>query len=225
MKLYNPSFVYELASPGPVVGLDEAGCGCWAGPVVAGCVFLKPTMDPGLLSQLHDSKILSKTKREEIFALLTNHPDVLYGVGEASVQEIDHLNIRKAAMLAMQRAYQILSFKAGMALVDGTTSPLLDCPTKMLIKGDQKSYSIAAASIIAKVTRDKVMENLAVEYPAYQWHKNAGYGTRDHQQGLKNAGISPHHRRSYKPIQLILDLEKKVEKMLAPEQLELYFKD
>lgn len=205
MKLYNPTFDYENAYKGTVVGLDEAGCGCWAGPVVAACVHLKPTVDKVLLAQLHDSKTLSREKREKIFEILTNYPDVCYGIGQASAQEIDQINIRRAAMLAMERAYQNMEIKGTAAIIDGTTTPDLPCPTQTIIKGDQRSYSIAAASIIAKVTRDRIMEQLSLEYPAYGWHKNAAYGTKDHQEALARVGISPHHRQSYKPIRAIMN--------------------
>lgn len=208
MKLYNPTFDYENTHLGIVVGLDEAGCGCWAGPVVAACVFLKPPLENSLLSQLHDSKALSKLNREKIFNILTNHPQVFYGVGQASAQEIDQINIRQAAFLAMERAYENMGMEATAALVDGTGKPKLPCLVQPIIKGDQRSYSISAASIIAKVTRDKIMEQLALEYPVYGWHKNAAYGTADHQRGLAEMGISPHHRMSYKPIQAILNKEK-----------------
>ncbi len=204
MKLYHPTFDYENTHLGIVVGLDEAGCGCWAGPVVAACVFLKQPLEDFLLSQIYDSKTLSRPKREKIFDILTHHSQVFYGVGQSSPQEIDQINIRQAAMLAMKRAYEHLSIEAAAALVDGTGKPPLPCVVQTIIKGDQQSYSIAAASIIAKVTRDKIMEQLALEYPAYGWEKNAAYGTADHQRGLAAVGVSPHHRLSYKPIQAVL---------------------
>lgn len=205
MRLHRPTFDYENAYSGIVVGLDEAGCGCWAGPVVAACVFLKQPIEDSLLSELHDSKTLSRLKREKICDILINHPQVFYGVGQSSPQEIDQINIRQAAFLAMERAYENMGMDAVAALVDGTGKPKLGCPIQPIIKGDQRSYSISAASIIAKVTRDRIMEQLALEYPAYGWEKNAAYGTADHQRGLAEIGVSPHHRLSYKPIQAFLE--------------------
>lgn len=199
-------FEYEAIAEGltPVAGVDEAGRGPWAGPVVAGAVILDvDTLPDQLRSGLDDSKKLKAQKRQDLFALLQGH--AISGLGLASVEEIDRLNILQATMLAMSRAVADLRVKPGMVLVDGNRLPDLDCPGKALIKGDGRSLSIAAASIIAKVSRDKIMTTLAAQYPGYGWQHNAGYGTKKHQQGLAEFGLTEHHRRSFAPIRKILN--------------------
>jgi len=138
-----------------------------------------------------------------LFELLKVH--AITGLGIASVEEIDALNILAATMLAMSRAVEALSVKPGMALIDGNRLPELPCPGEALVKGDGRSLSIAAASIVAKVSRDRIMAELAEEYPAYGWDHNAGYGTKKHQQGLADFGVTEHHRRSFAPIRKILE--------------------
>lgn len=186
----------------PVAGIDEAGRGPWAGPVVASAVILHPGNIP---DGINDSKQLSKLKRDALFDAIcaTAHT----GVGIASVEEIDELNILQATFLAMQRAVDALPIPPAYALVDGNRLPKLPCPAQAIIEGDARSLSIGAASIIAKVTRDRIMEELAAEYPAYGWDKNAGYGTKMHQNALKNHGVTAYHRRSFKPIRLLLERE------------------
>jgi ribonuclease HII len=206
MTKTTPSFKLEHQSSAPVVGIDEAGCGPWAGPVVAGAfVFLDPlTVDPLILSLIRDSKQLSPARREEAYAHLIKLPGVHFGVGLASVEEIDLMNIGKATGLAMERAVNNLGIFPRSALVDGIRKPHLPCPILTVIKGDQISYSIAAASILAKVTRDRLMVELDTQYPHYGWAKNAGYGTAFHQEALATHGVTPHHRRSYAPIAKLL---------------------
>ena len=203
-----PDFSLETeilkTTSGPVCGIDEAGRGPWAGPVVASAVVLDPDhLSPALIEGLDDSKKLKPEKRQTLFELLKVH--AITGLGIASVEEIDALNILAATMLAMSRAVEALSVKPGMALIDGNRLPELPCPGEALVKGDGRSLSIAAASIVAKVSRDRIMAELAEEYPAYGWDHNAGYGTKKHQQGLADFGVTEHHRRSFAPIRKILE--------------------
>lgn len=193
----SPDFNFERAAPfGPVAGVDEAGRGPWAGPVVAAAVILDPaTAPPGL----NDSKKLSARKREALFAALS--PVAEIGVGVATVAEIDRLNILRAADLAMARALGALPRAAGFALIDGNRIPPdLPCPARAIVRGDGRSLSIAAASIAAKVTRDRIMADLALRYPQYGWERNAGYGVPAHRLALEAHGVTPHHRRSFRPI-------------------------
>ena len=198
-----PDFSLELAAGGIVAGIDEAGCGPWAGPVVAGAVILNPATLPKKLRQgLDDSKKLKPARREELFQVLQDHAD--FGVGIAEVGEIDDVNILQATLNAMGRALNGLEGTPDIALVDGNRPPKLPCEVQCIIKGDALSLSIAAASIVAKVTRDRMMVGLAEDYPGYGWERNAGYGTKAHQQGLERLGVTPHHRKSFKPIINIL---------------------
>jgi ribonuclease HII len=204
-----PDFELEDLYNGAVAGLDEAGRGPWVGPVVAGCaVFLSRNVDARLLSDLNDSKKLSKKKREMLFDLLQKEAEkgtMLLGIGEASAEEIDRINILQASFLAMKRALAKITIKPTVALIDGNREPKdFAVPVKSVIKGDAKSYSISAASILAKVYRDRLMEKMAEEYPHYGFEKNAGYGTKDHIAGLQQYGVTPQHRRSYAPIKAFL---------------------
>jgi ribonuclease HII len=204
-----PDFELENLYNGAVAGLDEAGRGPWVGPVVAGCaVFLSRDVDARLLSDLNDSKKLSKKKREMLFDLLQKEAEkgtMLLGIGEASAEEIDRINILQASFLAMKRALAKITIKPAVALIDGNREPKdFAVPVKSVIKGDAKSYSISAASILAKVYRDRLMEKMAEEYPHYGFEKNAGYGTKDHIAGLQQYGVTPQHRRSYAPIKAFL---------------------
>lgn len=202
---YKPSFEFEHLHTFPVAGVDEAGIGSWIGPVVAGAVILESTTPQDLLDQLRDSKKLTEKKRELIFEALVASTHVHVGVGEANLVEIDELNIRNAGLLAMKRAVENLSLTPTMALVDGTGKPELACDVLTIIKGDQRSYSIAAASIVAKVTRDRAIKKLALEYPQYGWEKNAGYGTKQHQEAMREHGVTPWHRKSYAPVAALLE--------------------
>lgn len=186
-----------------IAGIDEAGRGPWCGPVAAGAVILVPQRcPPELLVGLDDSKKLKPAKREALFELLCLNATI--GVGLASAEEIDQYNILAATLLAMQRAIANLNTAPDFALVDGNRCPNLPCPAQAVVKGDGLSLSIAAASIVAKVTRDHIMADLATAYPAYGWERNAGYGTKEHQEALKIHGVTPHHRRTFKPIAQIL---------------------
>ncbi len=200
-----PDYTFEAQIGGRVAGLDEAGRGPWAGPVVAAAVILDPENIP---FGLNDSKKLSARKREDLFMVIRKTAHV--GVGQASVMEIDTLNILEASMLAMRRALAAIPIRADAALVDGNRDPGLGLPTKCLVKGDSRSFSIAAASIIAKVTRDKIMSDLAIDFPEYGWEQNAGYGVPKHQEALNLVGPTPHHRKSFAPIAKLILKEKVV---------------
>lgn len=194
-----PDLSLERAAGGLVVGVDEAGRGPWAGPVVAGAAILDPaTIPTELLYRLDDSKKLSAAVRERLFESLLEHATT--AVGFASVAEIDDLNILAATMLAMRRAVDGLPVLPDIALVDGNRAPGLPCRVRTVVKGDSRSSSIAAASIVAKVTRDRIMAGLAGDFPGYGWETNQGYGTAAHRDGLDRLGITIHHRRSFKPI-------------------------
>lgn len=198
-----PDFSIEASLGGDVAGIDEAGRGPWAGPVVAAAVILdRAKLPPDLAAELDDSKKLSKAVRERLFSHI--EAKATYGIGQASVDEIDALNILQASMLAMRRAFENLPRKPQYAIVDGNRDPGLGVPTRCIVGGDASSLSIAAASILAKVTRDRIMADLAREFPGYGWEKNAGYGTKQHQQGLVEKGVTPHHRRSFAPIAKLL---------------------
>lgn len=205
-----PDFEIEDKFDGYVAGIDEAGRGPWAGPVVAGAVVILDRNLPDiLLNGLDDSKKLSPSKREKLYSALLEQEKlgkVSIGIGEASCEEIDSLNILQATFLAMKRAEQKLKLCPVAALIDGNQLPReFPVKAKTVIKGDAKSYSIAAASIMAKVYRDHYMAKLAEKYPYYGFEKNAGYGTKAHINGLKEHGIIEGvHRKSYKPIQEFL---------------------
>ncbi|MGH6932621.1 MAG: ribonuclease HII [Dongiaceae bacterium] len=195
-----PDFALERACKHrPVAGIDEAGRGPWAGPVLAAAVILdERTLPAALAARIDDSKALTAAARAELFALLPMY--ALIGVGQASVAEIDQFNILRATLLAMTRAVEKLPVAPAAALVDGNRAPPLACPVLTVIRGDSRSLSISAASIVAKVTRDQLMGQLARRHPGYGWERNAGYGTALHKQGLVRLGITPHHRRSFRPI-------------------------
>jgi ribonuclease HII len=186
-----------------VCGIDEAGRGPWAGPVTAAAVVLDPALlSYELLNQLDDSKKIKSAQRKAIFDEI--HPKIIYGIGQASVEEIDDINILQATFLAMRRALKALDVVPDYALVDGNKLPGLNCASEAIVKGDSKSYTIAAASIIAKVTRDLNMVVLSRQFPGYGWERNAGYGTKEHQVALACLGVTSAHRKSYAPIRKIL---------------------
>lgn len=192
-----------------VVGIDEAGRGPWAGPVVAAAVWLEPRALPAaLLGRLDDSKRLSRKARESIFRdLMESGPkSARASLGEASVAEIDALNILRASLLAMARAVEGLGLVPAAALVDGNKAPELPCPVETVVKGDGRSLSIAAASIVAKVTRDRRMAALARRHPGYGWERNQGYGTAEHRAALARLGVTAEHRRSFRPVREALSL-------------------
>lgn len=185
---------------GNIAGIDEAGRGPWAGPVVAAAVILDRNRLP---KGIDDSKKLSAAKREALFDEIMACAQV--GIGVASVEEIDRLNILHATLLAMRRSVEALHVLPSLALVDGNQPPLLPCALRCMVDGDAHCMSIAAASIIAKVTRDRMMRQLAAEFPGYGWERNAGYGTKHHVQALEKNGVTPHHRKSFAPIRALLE--------------------
>ncbi len=198
-----PDLTAEVAYAGKdatICGVDEAGRGPWAGPVVAAAVVLdRGCIPPGL----DDSKKLTPRRRAALFDAIRAAASV--GVGIASVEEIDALNILRANDLAMLRAIGALQPAPEAALIDGNrVPPGLPCRARALVGGDGRSLSIAAASIIAKVTRDRIMGELAGAHPGYGWERNQGYGTAEHRAALIRLGVTPHHRRSFRPIHNIL---------------------
>jgi ribonuclease HII len=200
MPHYRYESQYLKTAPGPVAGVDEAGRGPLAGPVMAAAVILERKRIP---KGLNDSKQLSVEAREALFPQIMTMA-IAVGIGEACVDEIDLVNIRQATHLAMARAVRALGVAAAFALVDGNDAPALPCPCDTLVDGDARSLSIAAASIIAKVTRDRFMDALHREHPHYGWITNKGYGTAEHLAALGRHGTTPHHRRSFAPVHNIL---------------------
>jgi ribonuclease HII len=186
---------------GPICGVDEAGRGPWAGPVVAAAVILDPDAIPPGIS---DSKVLDADARELLYPRIMESAEV--GVGIAEVDRIDRDNILHATMWAMSQAVAALMRTPRLALIDGNRAPLLACETRTIVKGDARCLSIAAASIIAKVTRDRLMIALAREVPGYGFERHKGYGTPEHTEALARLGVTPYHRRSFKPVQLALGL-------------------
>jgi len=212
-----PDFAIERRCEGIVCGVDEAGRGPLAGPVVAAAVIIDRRRFRGELRRvLDDSKALSRELRESCYTGLcggVRSGAVTIGVGAASVGEIDRINILRASLLAMRRAVAALAATVtggtatmvpDLALVDGNIAPTLPCPVKTVVKGDALSFSIAAASIVAKVTRDRIMRDLAQRYPGYGWETNVGYSTAEHCDGIRRLGVTPHHRRSFEPVRLAL---------------------
>ena len=183
---------------GPVCGIDEAGRGPWAGPVVAAAVIFEGAAPSGL----NDSKKLSRSARERLYDEILARGKV--GIGLSDCGEIDEINILRATFAAMARALGALPVAPAAALVDGNRAPPLPCPARTLVGGDARSASIAAASIIAKVTRDRLMGELARECPGYGWERNMGYGTAEHRAGLERLGVTRHHRASFAPIRALL---------------------
>jgi ribonuclease HII len=182
-----------------VCGIDEVGRGPLAGPVMAAAVILPAKLPTKITAKIRDSKKMTTQQREEVFVPLITH--CRYAVAHASVREISELNILYASMLAMRRAVEMLGVAIDMALVDGNRVPHgLPCKGTAIVKGDDKSLSIAAASIIAKVTRDRLMKRLAEEHPGYGWERNAGYGTPEHLEALTRMGPTSWHRDSFAPV-------------------------
>lgn len=176
-----------------ICGIDEAGRGPLAGPVCAAAVILPEGLEiPGL----NDSKKLTDKKRRELFPIIEEQA-LAYGIGWASQEEIDDINILQATFLAMSRAVEQLKIRPDLALVDGNRAPTLDLPVETVVKGDSLSASIAAASVLAKVSRDDVMLRMAEEYPGYGFEVHKGYGTKAHYEALRTFGPSPIHRRTF----------------------------
>jgi len=201
-----PTFELEAAelslAGGPIAGVDEAGRGPWAGPVVSAAVVLDPERIP---QGIDDSKALDAEERERLYARIMTTA-IAVGVGIGEVDRIERDNILAATMWTMAEAVGQLSCRPRLALIDGNRAPRLACEARTIVKGDAKCLSIAAASIIAKVTRDRMMIALAREVPGYGFERHKGYGTPEHRAALIRLGLSPHHRRSWKPVQLALSL-------------------
>ncbi|MEX0693481.1 MAG: ribonuclease HII [Rhodospirillales bacterium] len=205
-----PDFSFERAAAkaghARICGVDEAGRGPLAGPVVAAAVVLDAArLGEPVWQKLDDSKKMSAAARGTLFARIMDSADV--GVGICDVDEIDRLNILGATMQAMAKAVAGLSAPPELALIDGNRKPVLACAALTIVKGDAKSLSVAAASVIAKVTRDRIMAELAEQFPGYGWERNAGYGTTEHMAALSSLGATPHHRKSFAPVRKMLDLK------------------
>ncbi|MGJ3260257.1 MAG: ribonuclease HII [Rhodospirillales bacterium] len=187
-----------------VCGIDEAGRGPLAGPVVAAAVVLNPdALDKPVWEMLDDSKRMSTATRDTLYKTIMANADV--GVGIAGVDEIDLLNVLGATLKAMTDAVRELESAPDFALIDGNQLPALTCDGECVVRGDGKSLSIAAASVIAKVTRDRIMAALSREHPGYGWERNAGYGTEEHLAAIASLGVTPHHRRSFAPVREALN--------------------
>lgn len=202
-----PDFALEDEHGPDACGLDEVGRGPLAGPVVAACVYIPPEKR-GLswIAEINDSKKLSDKKREALDEFI--RAECIWSIAECSVAEIDTMNILRASLAAMVKAYEAMTLRASVALVDGNRLPAhLPCRGVPVIKGDSRSVSIAAASIIAKTYRDKLMNELAAAHPHYGWESNAGYPTKTHLAGIEQFGITVHHRRSFGPVALYLSAQ------------------
>lgn len=200
-----PDFLIESAHGGRVAGIDEVGRGPLAGPVVAAAVVFLGAVPVHLADLLDDSKKLTADQRQTAYAALHASGRVDIAVGAASVAEISRINILRATMLAMHRAVSRLSALPDLALVDGNQPPALPCPVQCVIGGDATSLSIAAASIVAKVVRDRAMARLAVRLPQYGWLSNVGYGTAAHRAAITLHGPSRHHRPTFGAVRLHLE--------------------
>ncbi|MEM8690530.1 MAG: ribonuclease HII [Pseudomonadota bacterium] len=196
-----PDYAFEEALAGQrVAGIDEVGRGPLAGPVTAAAVILNAHDIP---EGLNDSKQLGAGRRAVLYEEITTRAD--WAIGHASVEEIDQINILQASHLAMVRAVQGLRERPDHVLVDGRMVPAgLNILAQGIVKGDTKSLSIAAASIVAKVTRDRIMVDLAQQHPGYGWETNMGYPSKSHREALRNLGVTPHHRRSFRPVHKML---------------------
>ena len=197
MSKFTPDFSFERQCYGPVCGIDEAGRGPLAGPVVAAAVILTPDRIP---EGLNDSKALSSKQRERLLNMIEKNAQI--GIGIAEPEEIDRVNILGATLIAMRRAVIALPELPEMALIDGNKQPDLPCEGQTIIKGDSRSLSIAAASIVAKVTRDRLMVEAEARYPGYGLAGHKGYPTKAHIEAVKRLGTSPIHRRSFKPVRM-----------------------
>jgi ribonuclease HII len=193
-----PNFAREAALGGLVCGIDEVGRGPLAGPVVAAAVILDRAKMPRSLRKLiDDSKKLTAEEREEYAVALRCCATI--ALGAAAVAEIDRINILRASLLAMRRAVAALPAEPTAALVDGNQAPALPCPVHTVVGGDGLSLTIAAASIVAKVARDRLMRRLALRYEGYGWETNVGYATAEHRAAIVRLGLTPHHRLSFQP--------------------------
>jgi ribonuclease HII len=186
---------------GPIAGVDEAGRGPLAGPVVAAAVVLDPARIP---EGIADSKTLDAKTRRSLYQEILGVAQV--GIGVADVDRIDSENILQASLWAMAQAVAVLGCRPKLVLIDGNKAPQLDCTARTIVQGDAKCLSIAAASIVAKVARDAMMTELARDYPHFGFDRHKGYGTREHHAAIARHGVTPHHRRSFRPVQLALGL-------------------
>jgi len=205
-----PDFLLEEQYEGAVCGLDEVGRGPLAGPVVAACVYIPENMRRcSFIADIQDSKKLSEKKLAALYASITEN--FIWATAEQSPEEIDNINILQASLKAMALAMKEVVVNDGIifdhALVDGNKLPELPCPATTVVKGDSKSVSIAAASIVAKVTRDRFMKDLHDLHPHYGWNTNVGYPTKVHLAGIEAHGITSHHRKSFGPVRKFLDFE------------------
>lgn len=208
LKTDRPDFNLELQKAGLVCGLDEVGRAPLAGPVVAACVYIpSDKRDHNVWEHVNDSKKITHKKRESLFEGIQNNS--CWAIAECSVEEIENINILQASFLAMRRALEVMqkNFSVQMdgALVDGHIAPALPCAVQCIIKGDSKSVSIAAASIIAKVYRDRLMIELSKKHSHYGWESNAGYPTRTHLDGIQKHGITAHHRKTFAPVRNFIE--------------------
>ena len=204
-----PDFTFEASLMGQgyplIAGVDEVGRGPLAGPVTAAAVILDPSNIP---QGLNDSKKLSAKRRENLYDLILKSATV--AVAHVSVEEIDRINILQASLLAMRNAVAALNPQPAHLLIDGNRVPdPINIPAQPIVKGDGKSLSIAAASIVAKTVRDRLMAELSLQNPGYGWEKNAGYPSKQHILALQRLGVTPHHRRSFRPVHNILYQENK----------------
>ena len=204
-----PDFTFEASLMGQgyplIAGVDEVGRGPLAGPVTAAAVILDPSNIP---QGLNDSKQLSAKRRENLYDLILKSATV--AVAHVSVEEIDRINILQASLLAMRNAVAALNPQPAHLLIDGNRVPdPINIPAQPIVKGDGKSLSIAAASIVAKTVRDRLMAELSMQNPGYGWEKNAGYPSKQHILALQRLGVTPHHRRSFRPVHNILYQENK----------------
>lgn len=202
-----PDFTLEGSLNGSVCGVDEVGRGPLAGPVVAACVYIPPDKyNLNFITQITDSKKISKKRMAILSDLIHENFDT--AIAEIPPKKIDQINIHQATLLAMSKAFHALNKKKKQdaILVDGRHIPKnIPCPAQAIVKGDQKSYSIAAASIIAKHHRDEIMKKFARRYPVYGWENNAGYPTLQHRDAIKEHGITQHHRRSFAPVRIHIE--------------------
>lgn len=201
-----PDFDIEKKSEYKIIaGVDEAGRGPLCGPVVAGAViFLKYDFDD--MPIIRDSKQMTEKQRDIAYDWIVNNKDIVWAVGQCSACEIDELNILRASLTAMERAVDALKIKPEYCLVDGNKMPD-KINGVAVVKGDAKSLSIAAASVLAKVTRDRIMHELAGQFPQYAWDKNAGYPTQQHLQAIEKYGINEHYRKTYGPVKKVIENE------------------
>ena len=192
-----------------VAGVDEAGRGPLAGPVVAAAVYIDPAFleaeEKRFFCGLTDSKKLTAKQRDSFFSFLTTTPEIQFGIGIVGVEKIDAINILQATYLAMHQAVSNISpTKIELALVDGLKGPSLPCEARFIVKGDAQSLLIAAASVVAKVTRDRLMQELDSIYPEYGFAKHKGYGTAKHLAALQKFGATPQHRKSFAPVAMVV---------------------